>query len=166
LSKSALVYQIQNVVREMKAKRTLGEDLRLGAIRQQALDVETLMTKPDQANVKTAWDIALADLSGIVDHCAARGVPVLVVVFPFTVQLSDPAALSAPQRVIGAYAAARGIETIDLLPMLVEHVGLTGTAPSQIFVDHDHLSVEGHRVVATMIAERIAAILDARDARR
>lgn len=159
LSKSALVYEIQNVVREVKAKRKLGQDVRLGAIRQQALDVETLMTKPDQANVKTAWDIALADLQSIVDHCAARGVPALVVVFPFTVQLSDPGALSAPQRVVGAYAAARGIEFIDLLPPLVEHVRTAGTAPTELFVDHDHLSVEGHRVVATILAERIAAML-------
>jgi lysophospholipase L1-like esterase len=161
LSKSALVYQIQNVVREAKAKRKLGDDLRLGAIRQQALEVETLMTNPDQANVKMAWDIALHDLQGIVDHCAARGVSVLVVVFPFTVQLSDPEGMSAPQRVIGSYTRARGIATIDLLPSLAEYSRATGTAPSELFVDHDHLSVEGHRVVATMLAEPIAAILSA-----
>jgi lysophospholipase L1-like esterase len=164
LSKSALVYQIQNVVREAKAKRKLGDDVRLGAIRQQALEVETLMTKPDQANVKMAWDIALSDLQGIVDHCAARGVPVLVVVFPFTVQLSDPSGLSAPQRVIASYAAARGIEIIDLLPPLAQYLQETATAPTDLFVDHDHLSVEGHRVVATMLAERMAAILTTRRA--
>jgi lysophospholipase L1-like esterase len=162
LSKSALVYQIQNVVREVKAKRKLGDDLRLGAIRQQALEVETLMTNPDQANVKVAWDIALADLQGIVDHCAARGVPVLVVVFPFAVQLSDPGAMSAPQRVIESYAAARGIATVDLLPLLAAHSRATGNAPTDLFVDHDHLSVEGHRVTAALLAEPIAAILSAR----
>ena len=75
LSRSAVVYQIQNVVREVKAKRKLGQDLRLGAVHQQALDVETLMKHPDQANVKAAWDIALADLQSIVDHCASRNVP-------------------------------------------------------------------------------------------
>lgn len=166
LSKSALVYQIQNVVREVKAKRRLGADVRLGAIRRQALDVETLMRKPEQANVKTAWDIALADLQGIVDRCASRGVPVLVVVFPFAVQLSDPTGLSAPQRVIDGYAAARGIDAIDLLPALAEYSRTSGTSASQLFVDHDHLSVEGHRAVAAMIAARIAAILRARNAGR
>ncbi|HXV13953.1 MAG TPA: SGNH/GDSL hydrolase family protein, partial [Candidatus Krumholzibacteria bacterium] len=161
LSKSALVYQVQNLVREMKAKRKLGDDLRLGAIRQQALDVETLMQHPDQANVKTAWDIALADLQGIVDHCSARGVPVLVVVFPFTVQLSDPEGLSAPQRVVENYARARGIETMDLLPPLVEHMRASGASADSLFLDHDHLSVEGHRVVAGILAPRVAALLAA-----
>ena len=159
LSKSALVYQVQNVTREIKAKRKLGEDLRLGAIRQQALDVETLMRHPDQANVKTAWDIALADLQSIVDHCAARDVPVLVVVFPFAVQLSHPEGSSAPQRVLESYARARGIETFDLLPPLVEHARSTGVTADSLFVDHDHLSVEGHRVVAVMLEKRVAAIL-------
>ena len=159
LSKSALVYQIQNVVREFKAKRKLGQDLRLGAIRQQALDVETLIQHPDQANVKTAWDIALADLQGIVDHCAARDVPVLVVVFPFAVQLSDPEGSSAPQRVLVSYAHARGFETLDLLPPLVAYARATGVAADSLFVDEDHLSVAGHRAVAAMLEERVAGIL-------
>ncbi len=163
LSKSALVYEIQNMVREVKAKRTLGDDLRLGAIRQQALDVETLMHQPEQANVKTAWDIALADLQGIVDHCESRGVSVLVVVFPFTVQLSDPAGLSTPQRVLTSYAQARGIETFDLLPPLVAHILATGAAPEDLFLDHDHLSIEGHRVVAALLADRIAPMLSSQE---
>lgn len=166
LSKSALVYQIQNVVLEMKARRRLGDDLRLGAVRQQALDVETLMTKPDQSNVKIAWDMALADLQGIVDHCAARGVSVLVAAFPFAVQLSDPEALSAPQRTLEGYTRARGIDTYDLLPPLVEHMRTTGATREQLFIDHDHLSIEGHRVVAGLLAPRLAAILEARNERR
>ena len=159
LSKSALVYQIQNVVREVKARRKLGQDLRLGAVHQQALDVETLMKHSDQANVKVAWDIALADLQSIVDHCAARNVPVLVVVFPFAVQLSNPEELSTPQRVLASYAHARGIETFDLLPPLVEHTRATGVTADSLFIDQDHLSVEGHRVVAAMIETRVAGIL-------
>jgi lysophospholipase L1-like esterase len=159
LSKSAVVYEIQNVVREVKARRTLGADLRLGAIRQQALEVETLMHAPEQANVKMAWDIALADLQRIVDHCAQRRVPVLVVVFPFTVQLSDPAGLSAPQQVLANYARARGIDVLDLLPELVARLATTGRKAEDLFLDHDHLSIEGHRVVADILAARVSAIL-------
>ena len=162
LSKSALVYQIQNVTREIKAKRKLGEDVRLGAIKQQALDVETLMRHPEQANVKVAWDIALSDLQRIADHCASNNVPVLVVAFPFAVQLSDPDSLSAPQRVLANYAAARNIPMVDLLAPLVEHARANGLAAHDLFVDHDHLTVEGHRVVADMLHPKIVAMLAAR----
>lgn len=162
LSKSALVYQIQNVTRELKARRKLGQDVRLGAIKQQALDVETLMQHPEQNNVKVAWDIALSDLQSIVDHCSAQNVSVLVVAFPFAVQLSDPDSLSAPQRVLAGYTAARNIPMIDLLPELVAHAHAHGLTAEDLFVDHDHLSVEGHRVVAQLLHPRIAAILAAR----
>ncbi len=158
LSRSALVYQIQNVTREIKARRRLGEDVRLGAVRQQALDVETLMRHPDQANVKVAWDIALSDLQRIIDHCASRRVSVLVVAFPFAAQLSDPDGLSAPQRVLANYARARNIPMVDLLPELVA----TGRSERDLFIDHDHLSVEGHRVVAALLAPRLTEILAAR----
>ena len=161
LSKSALVYEIRNVVREVKAKRRLGADVRLGAIKQEMLEVETLMHKPDQPNVKIAWDFALADLQKIVDRCAARNVPVLVVAFPFTVQLDDPAGLSAPQRVLTSYARARAFDVVDLLPPLAAHVRGTGAAPADLFLDHDHLSPEGHRVVAGLLAVPIAERLRA-----
>jgi lysophospholipase L1-like esterase len=159
LSKSALLYELQNVIREVKARRRLGDDLRLGAIRQEQLEVETLMHSPDQPNVRTAWDIALGDLQRIVDWCAARDIPVLVVVFPFTVQLDDPAGLSAPQKVIVSYAHARVIPTIDLLPRLADYTRAAGALPSDLFADHDHLSLEGHRVVADLLADPVAGIL-------
>ena len=159
LSKSALVYELQNVIREVKARRRLGDDLRLGAIRQEQLEVETLMQAPQQANVRAAWDIALADLQRIADWCGARDIPLLVVVFPFTVQLDDPTCLAAPQQEIEAYARAHGIITVDLLPLLAGYCRTTGASPSELFVDHDHLSATGHRVVAGLVARRVAAIL-------
>ncbi|HEX5131242.1 MAG TPA: SGNH/GDSL hydrolase family protein [Candidatus Krumholzibacteria bacterium] len=156
LSKSALFYELQNVIREVKARRRLGADVRLGAIQQENLEVESLMRNPDEPAVRTAWDLALADLQHIVDGCRARGIPVLVVVFPFTVQLDDPAALSAPQRVIDAYANARGIPAVDLLPLLVDHMRSEGMRAGDLFLDHDHLSEAGHRVVAGLVADAVA----------
>jgi lysophospholipase L1-like esterase len=157
VAKSALLYEIRNLVLEVKARRRLGDDVRLGAIRQEMLEVETLIQRPDQPNVKAAWDYALADLQRIVDGCASRNIPVLVAVFPYTVQLSDPERLSAPQRVIGAYAAARNIPLVDLLPPLGALVRAGRATPDRLFLDHDHLSVEGHRVAAELLVDAIAA---------
>jgi len=159
LAKSALVYELQNVIREVKARRALGEDLRLGAIRQEQLEVESLMRSPEAPAVRTAWDIALADLQRIAGWCEARDIPVLVVVFPFTVQLEDPEGLGAPQKVIDGYTRARGIPALDLLPLLVDYSRDTGAAPTDIFLDHDHLSETGHRVVAGLVAKPVAELL-------
>ena len=158
LEKSAIVYEIQNVTREVKAKRRLGQDVRLGAIKQQALEVETLMHHPDQANVKTAWDFALADLQKIADRCAQLDIPLLVVAFPFAVQLSDPEGLGAPQRVLMNYTHARGIAAVDLLPALATRARADSTA--SLFLDEDHFSLTGHRAVADLLAPAIAGLLD------
>jgi lysophospholipase L1-like esterase len=162
LARSALVYEVENITREIKAKRRLGEDPRLGAVRQQMLEVETLMRRPDQPNVKLAWEFALADLQKIIDLCRAEGIPVLVVVFPYAVQLSDPVGLSAPQRVITEYARAHRFAVLDLLPELLFYARDRGRAPSSFFLDHDHLSAEGHRAVAEILADPIAARLRSR----
>src|SRR5688572_29452312 len=160
LDRSAIVYQVQNITREIKAKRRLGEDVRLGAIKQQALDVETLMRRPDQANVKTAWDFALADLQKIADLCAAQNIRFVVVAFPFAVQLEDPDGLSAPQRVLENYTRARGIACLDLLPELSRAARADSTAA--LFLDEDHLSLEGHRLVAEWLVPMIISQLDIR----
>jgi lysophospholipase L1-like esterase len=154
LQKSAIVYEVQNVTREIKAKRRLGEDLRLGAIKQQSLEVETLMRRPDQANVKTAWDFALADLQKVADQCASLHIPLIVVAFPFAVQLHDPIDLGAPQAVLAHYASARNIEMIDMLPAL--SVAACGDTTASLFLDEDHFSIQGHRLVAGVLSEAIA----------
>jgi lysophospholipase L1-like esterase len=154
LEKSAIVYEVQNVTREIKAKRRLGQDVRLGAIKQQALEVETLMRRPDQANVKTAWDFALADLQKIADQCRTLNVPLVVVAFPFAVQLADPDGLSAPQRVLANYTRARNIEMVDMLPPLAAAARADST--TSLFLDEDHFSATGHRVVAGLLSKLIA----------
>ena len=60
---------------------------------------------------------------------------------------------------IASYAHARGIETFNLLPPLVEYSHATGVTADSLFIDQDHLTVEGHRVVAAMIETRVAGIL-------
>lgn len=162
LSHSALAYEIRRFAIAVEARRRLGKDPRLGAIRQEALEVQTLIRSPDQPNVKTAWDIALADLQRIVDLCRARDVPVMIVVFPFSTQLNDPAGLSAPQQVIDSYAHAHDIPVVDLLPELADTIRSTGASPSDLFVDHDHLTIEGHRVVAGLLVDPVAALLSSR----
>lgn len=56
----------------------------------------------------------------------------------------------APQRIVGAFLEARGIEHIDLLPAFRGHAAETYWA-----ID-SHWNEEGNRLAATLVAERIA----------
>jgi len=77
----------------------------------------------------------------------------LVVAFPFAMQLEGTDASGAPQRVLAGWADERGVDFVDLLPSLREEMRARGGSPEALFLDHDHLSAEGHRVVATLLAE-------------
>ena len=115
------------------------------------------MRRPDQPNVKTAWDFALADLKKIADQCRALNIPFVVVAFPFEVQLHDAMNLGTPQRVLFNYTQARNIEMVDLLPPL--SAAACGNDTLSLFLDEDHFSLEGHRMVAELLSETIAGKL-------
>jgi len=155
-TKSALVYQVRNVTRKIKARRKLGEDLQLGAVKRQLLNVETLMYHPDQENVKIAWRITLQNLQLIIDYCRERDIGVLVAAFPFSIQLRHADKLSAPQETLARYAGENDVAYLDLLPVLSAYAAADSLSPDDIFFDHDHLTVLGNRLVSQAMAERMA----------
>jgi lysophospholipase L1-like esterase len=159
LAHSAIAFHVRHLAREIKARRRLGEDVRLGAIRREMFDVETLMRRPEQRNVRLAWEMTLADLDRIVALCRENGTRLLVVCFPFAVQLQDPAGTAAPQRVLERWARENGVALLDLLPPLAARAGRAGDAPSGLFLDHSHLSVRGHALVAERLVPEVTALL-------
>jgi lysophospholipase L1-like esterase len=153
---SALAYQVRNLTLEFKAKRRLGSDVRLGAIQQQALDVQTLISHPDGENVRLAWEVTLENLDRIRGFCAENEMQLIVVAFPFAMQLEDPQGAGAPQRRLTGWASEAGVKMVDLLPVLAGEMEARGGSPDAFFLDHDHLTEEGHRVVAEVLADEIA----------
>lgn len=123
----------------------------------EALDVQMLVESPDDPNVGRAWEITLANLDRIVDFANAEGVPVLLVAFPFTFQFEDPAALPVPQQILRDYAAARSLPFLDLLPLMQDEARRSGRSAQAFFIDKDHLSARGHRLVAEAVVADIRA---------
>jgi lysophospholipase L1-like esterase len=155
LARSGLAYQVQNITRKIKARRRLGEDLQLGAIKQQTLEVETLITHPDQDNVQLAWQITLENVAKIADFCAERDIAFLLVVFPFKIQVYDGPGMAAPQKQIISWADEYGVTHLDLLPILDDLRVFDRVKPERMFLDEDHLTVRGHKLCARAIADKI-----------
>ncbi len=127
----------------------------------------------DDPRIAAGWDLVLRSLAGIYGICEREGLPVVLVVFPFTWQLGDPAA-QVPQRVLAADAAARGVPVLDFTPVFEQLIttGKTHAEPADggpgieaaltrdltrlYFLDRDHYTPLGHEVVA----ERLALLLE------
>jgi len=116
-----------------------------------AASVRELAMKPDSASAREGMAMELDELAGVA--AAARDLKARfgLVLLPFRFQLTTPAS-DAPQRRLRAFAHARGIPVLDLLPALRDH------PPADVFVDQVHLSALGNEIVA----DRIAAWLQRR----
>jgi len=151
LSRTAIGY----FGRRLVARARFGSDVAAGAKHLEQLRATTIATEPDREDVREAWRITLSNLDELFRFCAAHDIPALLVSFPYTFQFADPQGLSAPQRVLAAYAAERDIAFLDLLPVYLRAIEKLGETPDVFFLDKDHPNPRGHVVAATAIAQRI-----------
>lgn len=111
-----------------------------------------------------AWGKVVELLDGVHRTCEERGVRLLVVVFPHTLQVNrdhfdffrkltftlDERTLTTrrPQERMEAFCAERGIPMLDLLPEL------RGQADRSFFLElDDHFNAEGHRLAVERILD-------------
>ena len=108
---------------------------------------------PDSQRVKDAWDVTLESLGRLVEYCEDEDLRLRIAAFPFTFQFQDPTALDSPQRVLTSFCRDRNVPCLDLLPLLSRHLDEQQLEPSDLFIDADHLSDEGNKVVAEFIVD-------------
>ncbi len=118
--------------------------------------------------MQEAWRILLHQMGDLYDVADRRGIPVVLVIFPFTFQLADER-MRTPQSILAQHAAARGVDIIDTTddltkvvfddPKLVEYLRQKGKSPDEIlayhrhianrfFLDEVHFTEAGHRIVS------------------
>ncbi len=108
--------------------------------------VEQLFTQADAPRVKEAMARFFDEVRGLRREVVADGADFAIVVFPFRFQVAAGAPQPTVQRDILSFCAAEKLRCLDLLPVL-------RPAGEPAFVDYDHLSPSGARLVAdTLLA--------------
>jgi lysophospholipase L1-like esterase len=144
--------------------KTLEYERRLESYNVRTMAAES-HTSPE---MREAWRILLTEMGELYGVAARRGVPVVLVIFPYTFQLADDS-LRTPQEILAQHAAAHGVDVIDMTgdfasvvfndPELVEFLRRKGKKPDEIlayhqhivnryFFDEGHFTSSGHRIVA------------------
>lgn len=119
------------------------------------------------------WKIVLAEMEKLYQVAKDNDLPVVLMIFPYTFQLNDPATL-APQEILMEHAAEHGVDVIDFTPIfaeavleekeVVEVLKAQGKEPEEIlkffgwrigeyFFDEDHFREPGHALVAEGLYE-------------
>ncbi len=107
--------------------------------------VEQLFTEPESTNVKEGMARFFEEVRALRREVRADGGNLSLAVLPFRFQLAATAPRPIVQERILAFCAAEGLACLDLLP------AIRGMGPSA-FVDYDHLSANGSRLVAATLA--------------
>ena len=103
--------------------------------------VEELFREPEARRVRQAFALFHDEVRALRRVVEADGARLDVVVLPFRFQVEAGAPPASAQASISDFCAAEGLRCVDLLPALTP----LGTAA---FVDYDHLSPAGSRLVA------------------
>ena len=104
--------------------------------------------------VEQDWQAALGMVEAAHQVCLARGVPFQVVVFPVAIQVVPGYVDSRPQSFLVAALRAKGISTIDLLPVYRAAVKRGGW-PYLGGGDMLHPNALGHRLAADEVLLRL-----------
>lgn len=128
----------------------LGRAPQARAVEQERLLVEDLVFSPHEARVEEAWAVTLQNLGKIVEYCRSHDIAVGFLIFPFAFQFDDPSALSSPQKVLREFAESTNVPCLDLLPLLAQRMKNDSLTVDDLFFDYNHLTKEGHALVARL----------------
>jgi lysophospholipase L1-like esterase len=104
-----------------------------------------------------------------------RNIRIVLLIFPYTFQLAN-AKFQEPQRILSQHAKSRDVDVIDFTEVfgklifdegvvqLLTHKGfsekdiraLYGDKIQRYFLDSDHFTVEGHKVVASILYDYVS----------
>lgn len=119
------------------------------------LQVMDLLYDEKKELTDQAWALTLENLDRIFLRCREEGIPSMLVILPYAFQLQNPAAYGRPQRTLTRHAAEQGVDTVDLLPLLRQDMEQQNRGIAAYFLDDNHLTTEGHRAVARILARQI-----------
>jgi lysophospholipase L1-like esterase len=142
-------------LRELRGRLAFREDPAAALAHANRLTPYHLILEPDSERVQGAWRLVLPEIDSILAWCRSRSLPLLLVVFPYTIQLTNPEA-NTPQRILAGFARARELPCLDLLPELVAVQQRDALAPTDLFFDGLHPTPLGNRTNAAEIARFVA----------
>jgi len=121
-----------------------------------------------------SWRVTLSYLDKIYSLAQEKNIRVLLIIAPHTYQMVDER-LRQPQQILTEHAHSRGVDVLDLTPIFdqlifdrkvvtslqdqgfseTEIEGLYEQRIGKYFLDQDHYTPEGHRVVADQLFKYI-----------
>jgi hypothetical protein len=134
--------------------------------KQEFTESNKFMAFQDETNIRQFWKAHLANLAAFKDLAAANGAKLLVVLIPTNTQVYPWLAahqgldLERPNRILGSFLKAQGIDYLDLLPLMRSYAD-EQPRPSlnpdrDLYWQHNsHWSLRGEHLVGLLVSRYI-----------
>lgn len=106
---------------------------------------------------KAQWNFTLAELNKIYSICKMNEIPVVLLIFPFTFQFNNKD-IQWPQELLIQDAIKNQIAYIDFLKPFEDKINSDTTKIAKYFLDEDHFTPLGHKLVAEEISKLVLSL--------
>ncbi|MDP8205451.1 MAG: SGNH/GDSL hydrolase family protein [Candidatus Electryonea clarkiae] len=117
--------------------------------------IETLINDRDKKHVQVAWQKTMDNIVDISRYCRMNDMPLLLLIFPYSMQLNEPYESITPQDIIARFTGKHGIHALDLLPLFRERIENDNIDVQSIFMDFCHPTATGCEMTAEFLASFI-----------
>ena len=156
--------------------RTMNESVEVGKMHERFSVKKISQVPVSDPAFSENWRIVLSDLDKVYALAKKQHIPIVLLIFPFTFQLLDEA-YRVPQTILTAHARSRDVDVIDFTKVFAplifdakflnllrqkgfseqEIMALYRQKIEKYFLDEDHYTVEGHKVIAAKLADYLVS---------
>jgi len=141
------------LVQEIRIRKLDANQMKIAEL----YDVKKMITKQVDSTYQSQWNFTLAELNKIYTVCKMKDIPVVLLIFPFTFQLNN-ADMQWPQELLKQDAIKNQVKYIDFIKTFEDIIDNDTTKIAKYFLDEDHYTVEGHKVVAQELGRVLVKI--------
>ena len=115
-------------------------------------DVKKMLLNKNDSTYQAQWNFTLKKLNEIYSICKNEDIPVILLIFPFTFQINQEN-LTWAQELLINNATENNVRSINFLNIFQQSTGFDRSAINLYFLDEDHFTPLGHRVVAQELSK-------------
>lgn len=121
-------------------------------------DVKKMLKSQNDSTYQAQWHFTLNELEKIYSLCQEKNIKVVLLIFPYTFQFNNHELKWAQTKLID-HADKNNVRYVNFLEIFEREINSQPDLLNQYFLDEDHFTPAGHKVVANITSNLIVEIL-------
>ena len=141
------------LVQEIRIRKLDAKQIKIAEL----YDVKKMLREQCDSTYQAQWNFTLKELNKIYSVCKMKDIPVILLIFPFTFQINN-SDIQWAQELLIQDAIKNQVTYINFLKIFEDEIDSDTTKITNYFLDEDHFTPLGHKIVAEEISKIIIQI--------